>query len=658
MNFLRLALFALFVTHAISSDDVCTIQDHFAISQHHEPVCKAVDATPSVFLPVNAPVYDEVTGKRCFEGATVALSTAPCNGKASQKYFYDFQHRLISTGGKKSLCVESTGKGARHGNCGGKDVQMWTYTTDHQLSPKSDRAKCLRSGPNGNVLLSACVSNDTSQKWGAAAPVKAATIPGWTPPTLSWKPAREADGSCKLFPDSNWWHADVSKVKVHASSAKIAAKVAASGNLSICSFGWPDGDTTNGEPALTVDTVTGRQPYLPITFFGYPGESDPPGGKGMYPFPHNAPTENTNLDCSVEDCGTRDGVMKRGSDMHVMVVDNGTCLLYETWKSIGPRFTGNGTWSVNNGAIWNLSSNAWPQRPIGWTSADAAGLPILVGLIRYKDVKKGVIKDVKKGVINHALRTSVPTALGTVFPASHWTPRGGLPTPWMGMRARLRSSFDCGKLRYGARVVCVAMQKYGLITADDGGPWGLYGEASYEWNEYWDDLLDLMRIPFSYIDVFDPGCPVMGDGVDSWSAKRCANLPVVQSFAVINGGVRSRLENFGMCLDTKGNKKIGAEVFVAKCGRPPSGSQSWTYNDHDQRLVASAGGLCLEASAKGVFMSTCKSSSGAHRWNWQAETGSLRPAGSPLMCLTVPTSTAAKLVLSGCDGTDRQAWQA
>ena len=163
-------------------------------------------------------------------------------------------------------------------------------------------------------------------------------------------------------------------------------------------------------------------------------------------------------------------------DRHVLVLDNSTCLLYETYRAVPPALNDGRRWRASAVAVFNLSSNR--LRPLGWTSADAAGLPILPGLIRYDEVAAGKI--------DHALRFTGPSSRAAYqLPATHYAPtgadRGSPDAPWMGMRVRLRGDYACGRLPRAARVVCEALQTHGGIFADNG-------------------------IPSSAFDVLDAGC--------------------------------------------------------------------------------------------------------------------------------------------------------
>ena len=261
---------------------------------------------------------------------------------------------------------------------------------------------------------------------------------------------------CAVFPADNEWNRDVSGDAVDPGSAAYIASIGGS------RFLHPDfgSDPTYGIPWTTVPA---GQPLVPMSFY-YGDESD----AGPYPFPRDAPVE-------------------AGGDRHVLVVQQGTCKLYETFDS---EFVGPG-WSCGSGAVFDLRSNA--LRPDGWTSADAAGLPILPGLVRRDEVKSGEIR--------HALRfTTRRTQSAYVHPATHLASSDGDPAlPPMGMRVRLKAAFDLGPFRGDARVILAALKKYGMFVADNGGDWFISGETHRQWDD--DDLEQLKTVPGSAFEV-------------------------------------------------------------------------------------------------------------------------------------------------------------
>lgn len=273
-------------------------------------------------------------------------------------------------------------------------------------------------------------------------------------------------GGCAVFPADNPWNTDISGYPLHPRSASIVAGLG--GNL------HPDFGE-NPEYGIPYVIVPADQTLVPITWTDYGDESDP----GPYPVPAGAPIEN--------------GAESDG-DRHVLVVRQGSCDLFELYRA----FPTGGGWEAASGARFNLSSNG--LRPLGWTSADAAGLPILPGLVRYEEVAAGSI--------NHAIRVTFShTQRGYILPATHFASSSTNPDlPPMGMRFRLRADYDLSGLTGQARVIAEAMRRYGLIVADNGSNWFFQGAPSPGWND--EDLEQLKGIPGSAFEVVDTG-PVL-----------------------------------------------------------------------------------------------------------------------------------------------------
>lgn len=275
-------------------------------------------------------------------------------------------------------------------------------------------------------------------------------------------------GGCQVFPQSNAWNTDISNAPLSPNSANYMAKMASlGGNQKLhADFG---SDPTYGIPFVVVPS---NQPMVPITFTAYGDESDP----GPYPIPSNAPVE---------------GGPNADGDRHVLVLQQGACRLYEMYRA----FKNGSGWNADSGAVWNLNTGA--LRPAGWTSADAAGLPILPGLVRYDEVKSGQI--------THALRFTVSkTQRGYILPATHWasssTDTNLLP---MGARLRLKASFDISGYSGDAKVILEALKKYGMIVADNGSNYFITGATDSRWDD--DDLNQLKNVPGSAFEVVDTG---------------------------------------------------------------------------------------------------------------------------------------------------------
>lgn len=271
-------------------------------------------------------------------------------------------------------------------------------------------------------------------------------------------------GACPVFPPDNPWNADISTVPVAAGSASYVASIGATGHL------HPDfgGGGAYGIPYVTV----AAQASVPVNFTAYGDESDP----GPYPVPLSAPIEG--------------GATSTG-DRHVLAVDTDHCVLYEMYNAF-PRA---GHWDADAGAVFDLRSNR--LRPDSWTSADAAGLPILPGLVRYDEVASGAIR--------HALRFTVArTQRGFIHPATHFASSSTDPSlPPMGLRLRLKTNFDTSAFHGQARVVLDALKRYGMIVADNGSNWYVTGAADPRWDD--NDLAQLKNVPGSAFEAVDTG---------------------------------------------------------------------------------------------------------------------------------------------------------
>lgn len=252
----------------------------------------------------------------------------------------------------------------------------------------------------------------------------------------------------RAFPDDNPWNQRVDTAQVDPNSDALIASIGLDRGL------HPDfGANWNGGPfGIAYIVVAGDQQPVNVTF-EYADESDP----GPYPIPSNAPIE---------------GGPSSTGDRHVLVVDRDAWKLYELFAAY-PNASG---WDAGSGAIFDLSSNA--LRPAGWTSADAAGLPILPGLVRYDEVAE-------LGEIRHALRFTVQRSRrGYVHPARHFASSNTDPDlPPMGMRVRLKAGFDISGFPPSARVVLQALKIYGMIVADNGSNWYISGTADARWND-------------------------------------------------------------------------------------------------------------------------------------------------------------------------------
>jgi hypothetical protein len=268
---------------------------------------------------------------------------------------------------------------------------------------------------------------------------------------------------CTLFPSDNVWNERVDNLPVASNSDAMVAAIGLNAALhpDFSSLAW-NGGMGYGIPFNKVSSST---PTFHVSF-AYGGESD----AGPYPIPANPKIEG-------------------GSDAHLLLWDTQGCDLYEIFDA---SHSG-GSWHGGSGAIWDLRSNH--LRPNGWTSADAAGLPILPGLARYDEVADGVIR--------HALRFTAPdTCSGHIYPARHDAGSGSCSlNPPMGLRVRLKASVDPSVFGPQARVIVVALQRYGMLLADNGSAWYVTGAPNANWND--DQLHKLNQLHGSDFEVVD-----------------------------------------------------------------------------------------------------------------------------------------------------------
>ncbi len=270
--------------------------------------------------------------------------------------------------------------------------------------------------------------------------------------------------SCTVFPATNVWNMDVSALPVNTKSKMWKRSAAAGTTLLHPDFGPP-------AYGLPYDVVNGATHSFTTVKFQYKSESDP----GPYPF----------------DAATH---VEGGSDQHALMVDSRDCTLYELYRA---RWNG-GAPTAGSGAIFDLTSNA--LRPAGWTSADAAGLPIFPGLVRWDEVQAGHI--------DHAIRFTVDcTTTAYIWPARHQAGVSDSHCPPMGARFRLRSGFDISGFSADAQVILRAMQRYGMIVADNGTNWYFQGTVDPGWtNGLLDQLKTVPAKAFAAVD--ESGCQV------------------------------------------------------------------------------------------------------------------------------------------------------
>ena len=295
------------------------------------------------------------------------------------------------------------------------------------------------------------------------------------------------------FTSSNLWNADISSTPVDPNSTTMITNWVRAVNV------HPDwgNDPSYGIPYVVVN---GTQSLVNVNLQAYGGESDP----GPMPIPGNAPIE---------------GGSSSTGDRHVLVLDNGNCFLYELYNS-SPN--SDGSWNADSTAVWDLLADE--QRPYTWTSADAAGLPVFPGLVRYDEVASGKIQ--------HAFRFTLPkTRAAFIPPASHWAANTTDATaPPMGMRLRLKSGYDISGFSAQMQVILTAMKHYGLILADNGSSLYVTGVSDSRWGS---DLDSLKTVPGSAFEVVQMNPVYTGASYPTGAA------PTVSSFTASAAHVAS-----------------------------------------------------------------------------------------------------------------------
>ena len=284
------------------------------------------------------------------------------------------------------------------------------------------------------------------------------------PPSCGQPPTIEG---CAIFPANNIWNIPIDDFPVSPFSDAYVASIGVNAHLhpDLGSGMW------EGSPiGIPFCTVAGTQAPVQVAFT-YDDESDP----GPYPIPPDAPIE---------------GGSHSDGDRHILILDRDNCVLYELYHAYPQT---DGSWTAVSGAIFDLTSNT--LRPLTWTSADAAGLPILPGLIRYEEVQAGEIR--------HAVRfTTETTQRAFVWPARHYASANtSTNVPPMGQRFRLKADFDLSGFSFETRVILTAMKKYGLILADNGGDWFISGVPDERWDN--DVLRELRAVHGSDFEAVD-----------------------------------------------------------------------------------------------------------------------------------------------------------
>ncbi len=318
----------------------------------------------------------------------------------------------------------------------------------------SDRRPALASDGRAPAVANQSAGASAIPSAPASASTSASARPGATPSAAPSRPPSKptpaiapAADHCSYAPSDSVWRADISHLPVHGRSGLYVRSIGLGAKVH-ADFG--SGLWDGGPIGIPITAVAGSQPKIKVRF-QYGSESD----KGPYPVPGSPKIE---------------GGTSSGGDRHILLLDTTNCIDYELFAA----YPISGGWKAGSGAIYDLSSNK--LRPAGWTSADAAGLPILPGLVTYAEVKSGHI--------DHAIRVTVPNSQAAyLWPARHQASDShNTALPPMGLRLRLKASVNVAGLPSQARIVAVAMQKYGVIVADNGSPWYISGAPDSHWN--------------------------------------------------------------------------------------------------------------------------------------------------------------------------------
>lgn len=356
-------------------------------------------------------------------------------------------------------------------------------------------------------------------------------------------------GNCTVLPANNVWNARVDSLPVHRYSAAYVQTIGPT-NHAHPDFGHA---SVNGIP---YNIVPGNEPKSTVSFY-YNGDPGP------YPIPPNPLIEQ--------------GPNSTG-DRHILMIDKDNCILYELFNAWP---LGGYNWSAGSGAIFPLNSNK--LRPSGWTSADAAGLPIFPGLVRYDEVAAGQI--------NHALRFTAPaTNASFVWPARHWaSTHNGYEYPPMGTRFRLKKDFDMSSYPPHVQVILRALKTYGMILADNGASWFIGGVPDSRWND--DEMHQLTRVIGADFEAVDESSLM----VDPNSAEvRSTSQPVTPGPVPTGTWVNIVSKGSGKCLDVKGGES------ALSAGVP---LQQWTcWGGTNQKFLLSpvSGGYKITVRSSGL----------------------------------------------------------
>lgn len=373
-------------------------------------------------------------------------------------------------------------------------------------------------------------------------------------------------GSCTVFPADNIWNTPIDTLPVDSHSAAYIANIGATSPVRY-------------DMTMPYVTVPGTQPKVPVVFSS-PTESDP----GPYPIPPDAPVEGNGVP----------------GDQHVIVIDRDNCILYEMFKSVKQA---DNSWTAVGGSIFNLNSNA--LRPAYWSSADAAGLPIYPGLMKYDEVAAGEIR--------HAIRFTAPSTQRLfVWPGRHYASTNTDPNlPPMGQRFRLKASFDISGFSPRMQVILKAFKKYGLILADNGLPWFFQGVPDSRWDD--NELYTLRQVVGSNLEAVN----VSSLMIDPNSGE--ARQPAAVSVGLSPSAVSLRAGQ--------------SQTFTATVNGAASTAVTWSYSPQVGTLVN--GVYTAPASITTASTVTIKATSTVNTGVSAAATVTLTPS---LTILTYPAN--------------------
>jgi hypothetical protein len=370
-----------------------------------------------------------------------------------------------------------------------------------------------------------------------------------------------AIGSCPVLPADNIWNTPVDQLPVAPNSSTYVNTIGATTGVH-ADFG---SGTWNGGPiGIPFITVPGTQTKYPATF-QYADESDP----GPYAIPLNAPIE---------------GGSQSTGDRHAISVDIDNCILYELYSA----YPQTSSWTAGSGAIFNLLSNA--LRPSSWTSADAAGLPIMPGLARYDEIAAGEIR--------HALRFTVPqTQRSWVWPARHYASSlTGSQYPPMGVRFRLRANFDISTYSAANQVILRALKKYGMMIADNGSAWFLSGAPDPRWND--SDLHSLGNVKGSDFEVVDvSGLMISPDSGQARQTTTGVSVTVTPSSASVPVNTSKQ---FSATVQNSTNQTVTWGVNGVVGGNSTVGTIDTTGLYHAPSTMPSPATVTVQATSQGT----------------------------------------------------------